>query len=108
MPFIGHYPWFATYNYLSRNDPVPDGNLEKLGRNAVIGFCSSLVSDTTSNSVRVLKTFRQTSSTKAATWTRPKVSSQAMELSVCSERIKSKADRQRAPRYAVLSTLEAH
>ena len=62
--FVGHYPWFATYNYLSVKIPVPDDSLHKLSRNALIGFCASLVSDTTSNSIRVLKTFRQTSSTK--------------------------------------------
>ena len=62
--FVGHYPWFATYNYLSVNIPIPDDSLHKLGRNALIGFCASLVSDTTSNSIRVLKTYRQTAPTK--------------------------------------------
>ena len=62
--FVGHYPWFATYNYLSDKIPVPEDRLHKLGRNALIGFCASLVSDTTSNSIRVLKTYRQTASTK--------------------------------------------
>ena len=33
---------------------------QKLARNAAIGFCSSVVSDTTSNSLRVIKTTRQT------------------------------------------------
>merc|ERR1711948_130382 len=33
------------------------------GRNAVIGFTSSVVSDCVSNSLRVLKTYRQTSET---------------------------------------------
>ena len=32
-----------------------------LGRNAVIGFCSSAISDTCSNSIRVIKTTTQTS-----------------------------------------------
>ena len=62
--FVGHYPWFATYNYLSQAIPIPDSNINKLGRNALIGFCASLVSDTTSNSIRVLKTYRQTAPIK--------------------------------------------
>jgi len=39
---------------------VPDTTLKKLGRNALIGFISSAVSDTISNSLRVIKTTRQT------------------------------------------------
>merc|ERR1711935_312317 len=59
--FAGHYPWFATYNILQEKIPPADTTLSKLGRNAVIGFTSSVVSDTVSNSIRVLKTYRQTS-----------------------------------------------
>lgn len=58
--FAGHYPWFLTYNTLSANIPVPESKIQQLGRNAVLGFCSSFVSDTTSNSLRVIKTYRQT------------------------------------------------
>merc|ERR1712086_9545 len=58
--FAGHYPWFATYNTLDGYIPVPVDLLPKLGRNAFMGFCSSVVSDCTSNSIRVLKTYRQT------------------------------------------------
>ena len=65
--FVGHYPWFFTYNYLQENlpkvDKKKDGLAKYLGRNAVIGFCSSAVSDTVSNSVRVIKTTTQTSTT---------------------------------------------
>lgn len=57
---VGHYPWFFTYNSLNEVIPVPDGFGAKLGRNAVIGFCSSFVSDCTSNSIRVTKTMKQT------------------------------------------------
>lgn len=57
---LGHYPWFATYNYLQATLPKQDDFALKLSRNAVIGFCSSLVSDTVSNSVRVIKVYRQT------------------------------------------------
>ena len=35
------------------------GALGKLGRRALIGFCSSAVSDTCSNSIRVLKVYKQ-------------------------------------------------
>ncbi|EWM19958.1 mitochondrial carrier domain-containing protein [Nannochloropsis gaditana] len=52
---LGHYPWFATYNYLQENLPKTDDFKMKLCRNAVIGFCSSAISDTVSNSVRVVK-----------------------------------------------------
>ena len=43
--FVGHYPWFFTYNYLQENlpkvDKKKDGLAKYLGRNAIIGFCSS-------------------------------------------------------------------
>ena len=57
---VGHYPWFATYNYLNQRIQVPTHPKEKLLRNAFIGFVSSVVSDTCSNSVRIVKTTRQT------------------------------------------------
>ncbi|XP_063934439.1 uncharacterized protein LOC135146208 isoform X3 [Zophobas morio] len=41
--FVGHFPWFFTHN-----------------QNALIGFISSMVSDTCSNSIRVVKTTKQT------------------------------------------------
>jgi len=58
--FAGHYPWFLTYNTLNANIPVPESTLGQLGRNAIMGFTSSVVSDTVSNSLRVIKTYRQT------------------------------------------------
>lgn len=65
--FVGHYPWFFTYNYLQDNlpkvDKKKDGLAKYLVRSAVIGFCASAVSDTVSNSVRVIKTTTQTSTT---------------------------------------------
>jgi len=57
--FVGHYPWFFTYNFLSEAIPEQDGGLAKLGRRALLGFCSSAVSDTCSNSIRVLKVYKQ-------------------------------------------------
>jgi hypothetical protein len=59
--YVGHFPWFFTFNFL--DDKVPkyeDSTFKKFGRNACIGFCSSAVSDSCSNSIRVLKTTRQT------------------------------------------------
>jgi len=57
---VGHFPWFFTFNTLQEYIPKTDDPLKKLGRNALIGFVSSVVSDTTSNSLRVIKTTRQT------------------------------------------------
>lgn len=65
--FVGHYPWFFTYNYLSEKIPKQDTQLGELGRRAVLGFCSSAVSDTCSNSIRVVKVYKQ-SSTEAITY----------------------------------------
>lgn len=45
---------------LQEKIPQASDGLTKLGRNAIIGFISSAVSDTTSNSLRVIKTTRQT------------------------------------------------
>lgn len=58
--FVGHYPWFTTYNSLNSFIPVPDTLHGKLLRSAGIGFCAGVVSDAVSNSVRVVKTSRQT------------------------------------------------
>ena len=57
--FVGHYPWFGTYNYLDETLPQPHTIVEKLLRQAFIGFCASVVSDSISNSLRVVKTYRQ-------------------------------------------------
>lgn len=62
--FVGHYPWFYTYNKLNEKLPIYDRKTELpmfLLRNALIGFCSSAISDTCSNSIRVIKTTKQTS-----------------------------------------------
>lgn len=60
---VGHFPWFFTFNFLQEKIPKPnaDETFKKFGRNAVIGFTSSVVSDTCSNSLRVVKTTKQTS-----------------------------------------------
>lgn len=57
--FVGHYPWFFTYNFLSEKIPEQDDALRKLGRRAILGFCSSAISDTCSNSIRVCKVYKQ-------------------------------------------------
>eukprot|EP00939_MAST-03C_sp_MAST-3C-sp1_P001857 g1857.t1 len=59
--FVGHYPWFATYNALDARVSKEYTGAKKLARNAGIGFCASIVSDTCSNSIRVLKAYKQTS-----------------------------------------------
>jgi len=76
--FVGHFPWFGTYNYLSAKLPKadPDSMAQKLARRAGIGFVSSVISDTCSNSIRVCKTFKQTS-TVAVTY--PQVVRQVIE-----------------------------
>jgi hypothetical protein len=58
--FVGHYPWFTTYNYLNFYIPRYSEKSKQLMRNAFIGFWASLVSDICSNSIRVVKTTRQT------------------------------------------------
>ncbi|KAJ6465093.1 mitochondrial carrier domain-containing protein [Mycena vitilis] len=62
--FAGHYPWFATLNYLEATLPQATTLLEKLLRRAFIGFCASVTSDTVSNSLRVVKTYRQVNETR--------------------------------------------
>jgi hypothetical protein len=54
-----HLQWFATYNYLSEKIPKQDTQLAELGRRALLGFCSSAISDTCSNSIRVVKVYKQ-------------------------------------------------
>jgi len=59
--FVGHYPWFFTYNLLGEKIPKQDDPVRELGRRALMGFCSSAVSDTCSNSIRVVKVYKQSS-----------------------------------------------
>jgi hypothetical protein len=60
----GHFPWFLTYNFL--NEQLPQVSSESdlllfLLRSAFLGLSASCVSDCISNSLRVLKTTKQTS-----------------------------------------------
>lgn len=61
--YVGHLPWFGTFNYLNATLPKGDTPFMELARNAACGFTASVVSDTCSNSVRVLKTTKQTFAT---------------------------------------------
>merc|ERR1712203_454076 len=58
--WVGHYPWFYTNNQLRESMPQFNFFAGKYVRNACIGFISAGVSDCCSNSLRVLKTTRQT------------------------------------------------
>jgi len=66
--FVGHYPWFATYNFLSETIPAPPKHsiIVWLLRLAFIGFVASVVSDSVSNSLRVVKTYRQVNDTQVS------------------------------------------
>ncbi|KAJ4408878.1 hypothetical protein N0V82_009608 [Gnomoniopsis sp. IMI 355080] len=66
--FVGHYPWFATYNFLSEAlaEPPKHPLIVWLARLAFIGFCASVVSDSISNSLRVVKTYRQVNETRVS------------------------------------------
>jgi hypothetical protein len=58
---VGHFPWFITYNTLNAQIPTVDNDLlATLLRSAALGLVSSCVSDCTSNSLRVIKTTKQT------------------------------------------------
>jgi len=61
---LGHYPWFVTHNYLHQYLPRYTEPGKKLLRNAGIGFTCSIISDTISNFMRVIKTSRQTDAKK--------------------------------------------
>jgi hypothetical protein len=62
--FVGHYPWFLTYNYLSEALPKQDTQLGELGRRAIMGFSASAISDTCSNSIRICKVYKQSYATQ--------------------------------------------
>ncbi|KAI9453679.1 mitochondrial carrier domain-containing protein [Russula earlei] len=62
--FVGHYPWFGTYNQLDKSLPPATTIGEQISRQAFIGFVASIVSDTVSNSLRVVKTYRQVNETR--------------------------------------------
>lgn len=60
---VGHYPWFLTYNFLDEYLPVITSKekiLLLLLRSAFLGLAASCTSDICSNSLRVIKTTKQT------------------------------------------------
>lgn len=63
--FVGNYPWYLTFNTLDETLPLapPEDLPLKLARAAALGISAACVSDCVSNSIRVLKTTRQTSET---------------------------------------------
>ena len=68
---VGHWPWFVVYNYLNAYLPWDDADThmgKRLVRNAGIGLAASIVSDVSSNGIRVLKTYRQTSKVPVNYW----------------------------------------
>merc|ERR1719217_1379858 len=71
---VGYYPWFATYNTLEEYLPKKDSQVndftgvQKLGRRALMGFGASAVSDVCSNSIRVLKVYKQTNANTKLTY----------------------------------------
>jgi len=66
--FVGHYPWFGTYNQLDATLPIAHTFVQKLIRSAFIGFVASVVSDSLSNSLRVVKTYRQVNEIRIGYW----------------------------------------
>jgi hypothetical protein len=60
--WVGNYPWFVTFNFLQSRVPQQTETKKKLVRNALIVIAASAVSDTVSNSLRVVKTVKQTTS----------------------------------------------
>ena len=61
---VAHYPWFYTYNFLSRHPFIQNFFKSNLLRNGFIGFASSIVSDVLVNVVRVIKTTKQAIASK--------------------------------------------
>jgi hypothetical protein len=60
--------WFGTYNYLEATLPIAHTVFQTLMRRAFIGFVASVVSDTISNSLRVVKTYRQVNEIRIGYW----------------------------------------
>ena len=61
---VGHYPWFFTYSTLQASSWIHRWIPSKLLANAAIGFVASIVSDTVTNALRVIKTTKQAMASK--------------------------------------------
>ncbi|KAJ1444371.1 mitochondrial carrier domain-containing protein [Pelagophyceae sp. CCMP2097] len=57
--FAGHLPWYTTFNELDRRLPFAKTRAQKMARYATLGFSASVVSDSMTNSLRVVKAIRQ-------------------------------------------------
>eukprot|EP00755_Sulcionema_specki_P000427 Sspe_Gene.115132::Locus_102051_Transcript_1_1_Confidence_1.000_Length_1029::g.115132::m.115132 len=57
--WLGNYPWFAVHNYMDATIPVWVGPWRHV-RSGLIGIAATTASDCVSNSMRVVKTIRQT------------------------------------------------
>jgi hypothetical protein len=58
--YMGYFPWFYTFNLLNEKLPeYRENELKRLSRSAAIGFTASVTSDCISNSMRVIKTSKQ-------------------------------------------------
>jgi len=57
--WVGNFPYFAIFNSLSEYWPAPTDAVMRIVRNGLLGMASSIASDISSNSLRVLKTIRQ-------------------------------------------------
>lgn len=66
---VAHYPWFFTYNQLLNSNWF-QRSIEflkfSLLKNALVGFLASIVSDTITNVIRVVKTTKQAMAAKHA------------------------------------------
>lgn len=65
LAILCSFPWFLTFNFLNDKLPViskEDDLLLFLVRSALLGLSASCVSDCVSNSLRVIKTTKQTAS----------------------------------------------
>jgi len=66
--FVGHYTWFFTYNTLQEQLPTTADPFLQVCRSGAMGFCSSATSDTVSNSIRVIKVYKQTNVEALTYW----------------------------------------
>lgn len=66
--WVGNYPYFVVFNALDQAWLAPSDPTMRIVRTGVMGMCSSISSDTVSNSLRVLKTIRQSSEEAEGYW----------------------------------------
>ena len=63
---MSHYPWWLTYRLLSESTFFFRSIKSRVLKRALIGFCSSFVSDVVINSIKVIKTTKQSIGAKSA------------------------------------------